>query len=383
MSQSSVFSVIPNSSYTFPSMFELHSSLNPKGLEHTFVHLKTSPDALEQGLVLHGMNNTTAFWSSRRYRLGRYRKSSHFVWKSIPHLIFIQFFKVQLLLENISTRFCSTCQNENHSQAANVESLTTLQEQLSIYPIHLWISRPVNNRMILPYAAALQSFIGAFFLVLGTLFSLFRITSDLVSISLLAVGGLFLLFSTFFHYLAVVNCQIDIDHSFFFPLLSQLPSLKQISRFVLSIRFFDWLPKRLDYWASILGLIGFTLFNIVILTRMSFLSFSNVIPTLLNEILAYVFGLTGCLLSFTNYLYIVEISHSWVVKWRPRSFSFWVISFYFLGTLLLTTAAIFDIQTILRPNMYQVEVGWLLFLSSAVTLIGAYIGILELSNNHM
>jgi hypothetical protein len=136
---------------------------------------------------------------------------------------------------------------------------------------------------------------------------------------------------------------------------------------------FAWQPRRLEFVAPFVFLVGSVLFNaettLVVADELGWLE----LPLAIG-VLAFV---GAVLFVVPSYLQLIEISHRFLA-WQPRKLSWWVVMLFILGSVGFLVGAAFGLDFVGLPTPKTVET--LGFLAGAVLfLVGSYLMITELA----
>jgi hypothetical protein len=133
------------------------------------------------------------------------------------------------------------------------------------------------------------------------------------------VGSVFFTSAAVLQYLEVVNAD-PVDHD---------PS--ELRR----VRFFSWEPRRIDWWASAVQLVGTVFFNISTFAAMDASLDAAKVNRLVWRPDAY--G-SACFL-IASELAFAEVGHRWV-SWRPRVRSWWIAALNLVGSVAFGVSAV-------------------------------------------
>lgn len=139
-------------------------------------------------------------------------------------------------------------------------------------------------------------------------------------------------------------------------------------------RWFAWQPRRLEFMAPFLLLIGSLFFNVE--TTLVILSSLGLVA------LPLAIGLTSLagsvLFLVPSYLQMIEVCHRYLC-WRPREISWWVTVFFVLGSVGFVVGSIFgfDVPGLSSPAESEIT-KWGFLQGSVFFLVGSYLMLPEM-----
>lgn len=136
---------------------------------------------------------------------------------------------------------------------------------------------------------------------------------------------------------------------------------------------FAWQPRRLEFVAPFLFLVGSLLFNVE-----TSLVVAEEVGWLKPPTAVTVLSFAGSVLFLVpSYLQLVEVSHGFV-SWRPRALSWWVVVLFILGSVGFVAGAVVGFPVPAIPPAKTLETLGLL-LGAVFFLVGSYLMVPELA----
>jgi hypothetical protein len=150
--------------------------------------------------------------------------------------------------------------------------------------------------------------------------------------------------------------------------------MKPARRTSREFKLFAWQPRRLEFMAPFLLLIGAVAFNVE--TTLALLSTFGLVSL---AMLISVSSLLGAILFLVpSYMQIIEVCHRYIC-WKPRSFSWWVTVFFTVGSAGFVLGSItgFGIPGLSSPTESEIT-KWSFLEGSVCFLAGSYLLLPEL-----
>lgn len=179
--------------------------------------------------------------------------------------------------------------------------------------------------------------LGSILFVLGAIPVMFPNAPTTTIAQINFVGSVCFTIGSYLMLLETINLNTSITHKYSEEKIAIAKGIiKHSQLFFTKIKWFDWLPHRLDFWSVQIQLVGACLFNV----NCFFALFSNLTWQKIDLLIWFPSTVASICFCVASYLAVIEVCHCYWA-WLPNKIEWWVVILNLVGSWGFLMGSIF------------------------------------------